>query len=141
MGKVRRTAALALGMAATLAGSVALSSPAMAASSPVEACGGGSYHVIDQAGLGKYATVYLLYNGSTNCVVTWKKAPYAGGTMRISGYLEVPAINKIDSDAGNYRYYAGPVKFSAAGKCIRWGGSYGLSDPFITYHSPLGHCG
>jgi hypothetical protein len=31
----------------------------MAASSPITACGGGSYHVIDQHDLGK-ATIYLL---------------------------------------------------------------------------------
>ncbi|WP_406312617.1 spore-associated protein A [Streptosporangium sp. NBC_01639] len=136
MSKVKRAAALALGMAATLAASVALSAPAMAASSPAAACGGGSYHVIDSHALGGYATVYLLYNGSTNCVVTWKKGSYAGNTTYVDAVLNV--WNTPGAfDAGNYRYYAGPAKAKAPGKCIKWGGAYGSSS----YESPWEHCG
>lgn len=39
---------------------------------PIAACGGGRHHVIDTADLAGAAAVYLMYNGSTDCVVTWK---------------------------------------------------------------------
>ncbi|GAA2394778.1 spore-associated protein A [Nonomuraea africana] len=136
MGVFKRSATLALGVAATLAASVAFSSPAMAASSPIEACGGGSYHVIDSKALGSYATIYLLYNGSYNCVVTWKKSPYAGNTTWVRAVVQAYGSPGV-VDADYYRYYAGPVKVRAPGKCIMWGGSYGS----LWYESPWEHCG
>ncbi|GAA4222671.1 hypothetical protein FHR32_003838 [Streptosporangium album] len=137
MHKLKRSTVVALGMAAALAASVVTSTPAMAASSPVEACGGGSYHVIDSHALGSYATVYLLYNGSTNCVVTWKKAPYAGNTKRVDANLTRSDLNYVKIDGGKFKYYAGPLKISAAGKCVQWGGGYDL----LNWTSGWGHCG
>lgn len=136
MGGFKRSATLALGMAATLAASVALSTPAMAASSPIEACGGGSYHVIDSHAYGSSATTYLLYNGTTNCVVTWKQGSAVGNGAWVRAVVQVYGSPGV-VDADYYRYYAGPVKVKAPGKCIMWGGSYGSSY----WESPWEHCG
>jgi hypothetical protein len=135
LGIIKRSATFALGTAATLAAAATLSSPAMAASSPIEACGGGSYHVIDSHAYGSSAVTYLLYNGKTNCVVTWKTGA-AGNTAWVRAVVQVyGSPGKVDAD--NYRYYAGPVKVDAPGKCIMWGGSYGSQ----WYESPWEHCG
>ncbi|WP_406311514.1 spore-associated protein A [Streptosporangium sp. NBC_01639] len=131
MRRLKQGAALAVATVAALAGTLATGSPAMAASSPIGACGGGSYHEIDRHDLGK-ATVYLLYNGTTNCVVTWKdsrNSTFVNAVIRTTG-------NWIE-DPGNFSTYAGPVKLSAKGKCIQWGGDYGSTQ----YTSPLEHCG
>jgi hypothetical protein len=105
----------------------------MAASSPIAACGGGSYHVIDSHDLGK-ATIYLMYNGSTNCVVTWKDS---SNTLFVTANIKAAGDDYYQEDAGHYSYYAGPVKRSAAGKCITWGGVYDMSS----YQSGWEHCG
>jgi hypothetical protein len=105
----------------------------MAASSPIAACGGGSYHVIDQHDLGK-ATIYLLYNGTANCAVTWKDS---SNTTRV-GVAIYKQSGGYDSDEGNYSTYAGPVKVEAPGTCIFYTGVYG-SGPY--WDSPWGHCG
>lgn len=136
MGGTKRSATLTLGMAATLAASVTLSAPAMAASSPIEACGGGSYHVIDTKALGTSATIYLLYNGSTNCVVTWKQGSAVGQSAWMRAMVQVYG-SPAEVDADHYRYYAGPVKVKAPGKCIMWGGSHGSQ----WWESPWEHCG
>lgn len=132
MRTFKQGAALALATVAALAGTFTTSSPAMAASSPIKACGGGSYHVIDKQDLGK-ATIYLLYNGKTNCVVTWKDSP--------NGKFVAASVRSrskgMDKDAGGYSTYAGPVKVSAAGECIKWGGSYDGDD----WDSRWEHCG
>ncbi|MEU5943845.1 hypothetical protein ABZ807_32910 [Micromonospora sp. NPDC047548] len=135
MSVFKRSATLALGIVATLAASVSWSSPAMAASSPIAACGGGSYHVIDSHAYGSSATTYLLYNGSTNCVVTWKTGA-AGNAAWVRAVVQVYGSPGV-VDADYYRYYAGPVKVNAPGKCIMWGGSYGSQ----WYESPFEHCG
>ena len=63
-----------------LAASLTTSVTAQAASTPEAACGAG-YHAIDHHAL-KISTIWLLYNGSTDCVVVWKtsqigtKTPY-----------------------------------------------------------------
>ncbi|WP_326819843.1 spore-associated protein A [Streptosporangium sp. NBC_01756] len=136
MHKLKRSTVVALGMAAALAASVVTSSPAMAASSPITVCGGGSYHVIDSHALGSYATIYLLYNGSTNCVVTVKKGAYAGNTKYVDAYLTRSDLNYTKIDHGYFKYYAGPVKISAAGKCVKWGGVYDAQG----WTSGWGHC-
>ncbi|MFD8556791.1 spore-associated protein A [Streptosporangium canum] len=132
MRRLKQGAALAVATVAALAGTFATGSPAMAASSPVAACGGGSYHVIDKHDLGK-ATIYLMYNGTTNCVVTWKDSPN-------SAFVLAEIMKKggnLLTDSGNYSTYAGPVKVSARGECIVWGGIYGSTQ----WGSPWSHCG
>lgn len=120
---LKQKAALTLTTAAMLAGSVAESSPADAASSPEATCGSG-YYEIDHHDMGSVAVIYLMYNGSTDCVVTWKTANVGTPT-----YVQAYVIRESDGvdadDDGNYSYYAGPVYLKAPGTCIQWGGYAG----------------
>ncbi|MFG2059152.1 hypothetical protein ACGFI9_34560 [Micromonospora sp. NPDC048930] len=126
---------LALSTTAALVASAVLSSPAMAASTPYEACGGGSNRVIDSHSYGSSAVTYLFYDGSTNCVVTWKTGA-AGNSAWVRAVVQAyGSPGKVDS--GYFHYYAGPVKVYAPGKCIMWGGSYDSQ----WYESPFEHCG
>ncbi|GAA4228623.1 hypothetical protein FHR32_008130 [Streptosporangium album] len=97
-------------------------------------CGGGSYHVIDQFDL-RSATAYLLYNGTTNCVVTWKKT--TGTASYLSAVIRASSGAAFTRDEGQFKIYAGPVKVNAAGKCIQWGGQ----SPEIYFISEWVHCG
>ncbi|MFF3672223.1 M23 family metallopeptidase [Microtetraspora malaysiensis] len=103
---------------------------------PEQVCGSG-YTVIDSAALGSAGTVYLLYNSSNgyNCVTTLKRTSLGTNTAT-SAYLEVQGKSRV-TDSGNFGYYAGPVRASAAGTCVKWGGSAGG----VSYNSPLSHCG
>ncbi|MBB6346244.1 M23 family metallopeptidase [Nonomuraea muscovyensis] len=102
---------------------------------PEEVCGSG-YGVIDSAGLTGGRT-YLLYNSGNgnNCVVTLKTTNL-GSPSAVSAFLE-PQGQSRTTDSGSYAYYAGPVQRSAAGQCVKWGGSVGSSS----YTSPFEHCG
>ncbi|MEU7766654.1 hypothetical protein AB0B25_16185 [Nocardia sp. NPDC049190] len=136
-------ALLALATAAAL--SVVVSPTAQAVATPAEACGN-NYHEIDHHDLGKVARIHLLYNGSTNCVVTAKFSSYAGKSTRM-----LASIAKQNSDGnftqyihddGNYEYYAGPVKVNAAGVCIDWGGGVPVAgEGFSVWMSGRSHCG
>ncbi|MFI6452707.1 M23 family metallopeptidase [Streptosporangium amethystogenes] len=103
---------------------------------PQEVCGSG-YDVIDSAALGSAGTVYLLYNGSNgyNCVTTIKSTSI-GTASATSAYLEVQGATRV-TDSGNFAYYAGPIRASGAGKCVKWGGKVGSAG----YDSPFEHCG
>jgi sialidase-1 len=103
------------------------------------ACGGG-YGVIDSAPLGTggaAGTVYLSYNAANgqNCVSTMKNAS-AGTATATSAYLEVKGSTR-QTDSGSFSYFAGPVKATAADKCVKWGGSAGGQ----AYDSGFEHCG
>ncbi|HZE37918.1 MAG TPA: M23 family metallopeptidase [Stackebrandtia sp.] len=99
-------------------------------------CGSG-YGVVDSAALSNVAQVYLLYNSSTgsNCAVTIKHKN-VGTASATSAFVE-PQGGTRATDSGSFTYYAGPVKVTAKGTCVRWGGSYGST----TYTSPFEHCG
>lgn len=103
---------------------------------PQAACGSG-YQVIDWAGLGSAGAVYLLYNAGNgnNCVATIKHTQI-GTASPVSAFLEVQGSTRT-TDSGSYSYYAGPVRRSAPGSCVKWGGSAGSSS----YTSPFEHCG
>ncbi|MEV0390406.1 peptidoglycan recognition family protein [Nonomuraea sp. NPDC050643] len=103
---------------------------------PESVCGTG-YKVIDQAALGTAGTVFLLYNADNgnNCVTTIKKTSI-GTASAVSAYLEVEGQTRA-TDSGNFAYFAGPVRASAADKCVKWGGKAGAS----VYDSPPEHCG
>ncbi|AWS46143.1 M23 family metallopeptidase [Streptosporangium sp. 'caverna'] len=102
---------------------------------PQEVCGSG-YDVIDSAALGSTGTVYLLYNAANgnNCVTTIKRTSLGTATAT-AAYLEVQGQSRI-TDSGNFAYYAGPVRATAPGKCVKWGGKAGAS----VYDSPFEHC-
>ncbi|MGW4962051.1 N-acetylmuramoyl-L-alanine amidase [Nonomuraea sp. NPDC004186] len=99
-------------------------------------CGTG-YKVIDSAALGSSGTVYLTFNSANgnNCVATIKKASLGKATAT-AAFLEVKGKTRA-TDTGNFDYYAGPIRATAADKCVKWGGKAGTS----TYESPFEHCG
>ncbi|GHH78936.1 M23 family metallopeptidase [Promicromonospora soli] len=103
---------------------------------PTEVCGTG-FSVVDEAALGTVGRTYLLYNSGTgyNCVVTLKSTSL-GTPSAVSAFLE-PEDASRTTDSGSYSYYAGPVKRSAPGTCVKWGGSVGSTS----YTSPFEHCG
>ncbi|WP_344283017.1 hypothetical protein [Actinomadura napierensis] len=109
----------------------------MAASSPIAACGSG-YHVIDQHNLGSGATIYLMYNGSTNCVITWKKTYVGTPTSMAVSITKKNADREGYGENGDFSYYAGPVKIDAAGTCVSWGGS---AEHYGSWYSGWSHCG
>ncbi|MFG3602061.1 serine/threonine-protein kinase [Micromonospora chersina] len=104
-----------------------------------QVCGSG-YQVIDSATLTaggvRKGRVYLLYStaAGTNCVVTLKDAD-VGRATTVTTYLEVQGKAR-QTASGSYQYYAGPVRASAAGVCVKWGGSAGGAS----YASPFEHC-
>lgn len=102
---------------------------------PESVCGSG-YAVIDSAALVGGRT-YLLYNSGngSNCVTTLKTTN-VGKASAMSAFLEPKGASRT-TDSGNFAYYAGPVKRTAPGQCVKWGGSIGSS----TYTSPFEHCG
>ena len=89
MRALTRTVRLALAASAVVAGSIAVAGPANAASTPLGACGSG-YHEIDHQDVKLSGTelgvIHLMYNGSIDCVVTWKTA-YIGKETGVSSPL------------------------------------------------------
>ncbi|MEV5652547.1 hypothetical protein AB0L57_30220 [Nocardia sp. NPDC052254] len=82
-------------------------------------CGDG-FNVIDKHDL-KGGTVFLTYNGRTNCVVTVRDHPgepiSMGAAVRQSKDHSAVVIND-DRKFGEFAY----AKVEAEGKCIDWGG-------------------
>ncbi|KRB71185.1 hypothetical protein ASE03_24450 [Kitasatospora sp. Root187] len=113
-----------------------VAAPAEAATTPSGACGS-SYHQIDHHALGSVADVYLFYNGSTNCAVTWVRSP--NGTTRYDLRVQIERQSDLvmSPDWGYYYYYAGPVTLYAPNTCISWGGSF----EGISWMSGWSHCG
>ncbi|BFV56432.1 spore-associated protein A [Kitasatospora sp. CMC57] len=136
MRKIQRTMALALSALGTAAGLVSVAAPAEAATTPSGACGSG-YYQIDHHALGTVADIYLFYNGSSNCAVTWVRSPNGTRTYDLRVHIERQSDLQDAPDAGFYKYYAGPVKLSAANTCISWGGS----AEGISWASGWSHCG
>ncbi len=132
----QRRAALALSVLAMTAGMVSVSAPAEAASTPSGACGSG-YYQIDHHALGSVADIYLFYNGSSNCAVTWVRSPTGTRTYDLRVHIDRESDLVGSADGGYYKYYAGPVKLSAKGTCISWGG-YAEG---INWGSDWEHCG
>ncbi|MGI5200278.1 spore-associated protein A [Spirillospora sp. CA-108201] len=139
MRKSTQRAVLALSAGTVVAGSTFIASPAMAASTPIGACGGGNYHEVDRHNFKKsgkkVATIYLMYNGKTNCVVTWKTHP---NSKYVAAGVQKLGDSKFKWEGGYYSTYAGPVKRSARGACITWGGRY---DNLAYWTDRWGHCG
>ncbi|SNT54226.1 hypothetical protein SAMN05216276_105813 [Streptosporangium subroseum] len=113
-----------------LAAGVLAANPAYAASNPYtpeRVCGAGFTKVKDgtrplKSGSDTFGHVYLMYNRSTgyNCVVTIKDAFYRTATRTVAT-LTVKGGKKY-TDVGNFKYYAGPVKVRARGKCVSYWG-------------------
>ena len=81
------------------------------------------------------ATVYQLYNGTTNCVVTIKTKSLGKATKVTAGLLVRGSSWAYDT--GKYTYYAGPVKQKATNKCVKFFGYSGGKS----FTSRWGNCG
>jgi hypothetical protein len=105
------------------------------AANPYTAAGvcGSGYSVIDSHDLGS-ATVYLLYSGGTNCVVTL--VHNGTGAVGLNATLAVQG-GASAQNPGLFQWYAGPVRLAAAGDCVEWGGSYESTG----WVSGWSHCG
>ena len=133
-----RTKALAVIGTVTAATAVlGAAGPAQAASAASYAaavCGSGfSPDSNGVFGLGG-GTIYVSYNGSTDCAVNIK-TQNVGTPSETYVYLNGPNASwggNADNgswDGGSYSYYAGPVYTYAPHECIYWGGGDGfISD-------------
>ena len=154
---------------AALLALLAVPSAAGAKTNPYTAAGvcGPGYKVIDRHRM--YATdpsngnpvllaaVVLTYNSArgTNCAVTMKRYR-VGKKKRVFGdHLSVSLAARplgpdtADGDAGEFKYFAGPVYVPARNRCVQWGGAATLlmPDNFVprgyynsAYQSRWEHC-
>jgi hypothetical protein len=114
-----------------LVAGILTTNPAYAVSAPYTpegVCGAGFTKVKGgtsplKSGRDTFGYVYLMYNRSTgyNCVVSiktafYRSATYTTATLTVKG-------GKPKTDAGKFKYYAGPVKVKARGKCVSYWGS------------------
>ncbi|MEW9529777.1 protein kinase [Microbispora sp. NPDC049125] len=99
-------------------------------------CGPG-FAVVGSHSFGGRATTYLLYQASTgkNCVVTLSRYKVPG-KVRMGAVLKVKG-GASGADWGRYTAYAGPLRLTAKGTCVMWGGGYGTA----TWSSAWSHCG
>lgn len=99
-------------------------------------CGSG-YKVVNSRALGGVATIYLLYNSAAgkNCVVTMSRY-VVPAKVAMNAILQVQG-GSSGSNPGRFTVYAGPVRLSAAKKCVIWGGSHGS----LSWKSGWSHCG
>lgn len=112
-----------------------------AAASPASLCGAG-YNQIDSHELPGLSTIYLLYNGNTDCVVNMKTA-YVGQGSFVSAFVWLASTGWTPGqvDQGQYKYYAGPKYVNAPGQCIVWGGAAGPgAGATEEWGSPPSHC-
>ncbi|MEV1005639.1 hypothetical protein [Nonomuraea sp. NPDC050202] len=93
---------------------------------PAQVCGSGFYVQRSQAFNG--GETFQLYNTATkqNCVVTMKRVS-VGKESPVSATLDVQNGGSL-TDSGNYKFYAGPVKLPAPGKCVKFSGSVGADS-------------
>lgn len=77
-----------------------------------------------------------MYNGSTDCAVTWKTA-YIGTPTEVYAGVCIEWGGCVTDDK-NYSYYAGPAKIYASEKCISW---YGEAEHHGAWNSDWVHCG
>ncbi|TQF01637.1 hypothetical protein E6W39_04480 [Kitasatospora acidiphila] len=94
------------------------------ASDPASICGPGYYNVwTDNL---PASTVYVEFNGSTDCAVNIK-TQNIGTPSAVSVYIMGPngASPNNGEDYGKYSYYAGPVYAYAPHSCITWGAGDG----------------
>ncbi|MFC4120074.1 protein kinase domain-containing protein [Nonomuraea zeae] len=93
---------------------------------PAQVCGSGFYVQRSQSFNG--GETFQLYNSGTkqNCVVTMKYVG-VGKESPVSATLDVQDGGSA-TDSGNFKYYAGPVKLSAPGKCVKFSGSVGAGS-------------
>ncbi|MEU4538480.1 hypothetical protein AB0G15_26900 [Streptosporangium sp. NPDC023825] len=150
-GSVTRVVAVTALAAGILAANPAYTAYAASAPyTPEGLCGAGFTRAKDgvrplKSGRDTFGHVYLMYNRSTgyNCVVSiktafYRTATYTTATLTVKG-------SKPKTDAGKFKYYAGPVKVKARGKCVSYWGS--TRDTRLDYaeatggRKTFGNCG
>ncbi|WP_228000688.1 hypothetical protein [Nocardia australiensis] len=134
MFKIKKAVVLCSG-AVGIAALATVIAPATASAATYGGQCGAGHHVIDSHALSS-GTIFLTYDGSTNCVVTVRNQP--GNPVHMTAGLRKAGDGEHTAfDEGNFREYAGPVKLSAKGQCIDWGGMIG-NDVWNGYKT---HCG
>ncbi|MEU7892111.1 hypothetical protein AB0B45_04520 [Nonomuraea sp. NPDC049152] len=123
----------ALAAAVIIGGVLAVPASANAAGYTPEGICGNGFAVVNRAPVDSLGTVYLLYNrrNGLNCAVTIK-SKLQGLSTRTTVELQVKRGpgNRIesDSDTGNFKYYAGPVKLEGKNRCVQFIGT--MSDGY-----------
>ncbi|MFD1536988.1 hypothetical protein [Nonomuraea guangzhouensis] len=140
--------------AVTLLATAGLAAPVGAASgyTPEQLCGSGfntvalgRMPVTDQTNTMR-GQVYLLYSPPTgeHCVVTIK-SDFVGTPTRATATLLVQGLAftapRKEEDAGNFKYYAGPVKANARGRCVSFRGTIESAFRASGGWSGYGDCG
>ena len=157
-------------LCAALAVLAAIPSAASARKNPYTAAGvcGPGFKVIDRHPLYDYnpangrkillASVVLTYNSRTgeNCAATMKRyrvglrRPMFGDFLYVALAARPLGPNTAAGQAGEFKYFAGPVKVPARGRCVQWGGGATLLVPAnfeprgyfeSNYKSRWEHCG
>ncbi|HEY3682762.1 MAG TPA: serine/threonine-protein kinase [Streptosporangiaceae bacterium] len=111
-----------------------------------QACGSG-YRVLESHALYakgyRVATTYLLYNDGNayNCAVTMRSDTGTGsGSGRVTAFLQAHGSGG-HSDAGAYKWYAGPLRVHAPKVCVRYGGSLTTGSATASWTSGYIRCG
>ncbi|MEU4232589.1 hypothetical protein AB0F17_50545 [Nonomuraea sp. NPDC026600] len=150
-----RLAAVTLLATATATAGLAAPADAASGSTPEQVCGSGfntvalgRMPVADQTNTVR-GHVYLLYSPYTgeHCVVTIK-SDFVGTSSRVTATLLVQSVafiapRKVE-DLGNFKYYAGPVKVNAKGRCVSFKGTISLPGSAVQASggwSGYGDCG
>ena len=73
-------------------------------------------------------------------MVTWKTRSI--GTKTFTNAVVQKQGGSLIQDPGDYAYYAGPVKVTAPGTCIMWGGdaTAAAGGFFSLFRSEWSHC-
>lgn len=116
------------------AGAALMIAPTAAEAASYDGVCGAGYWVIDSYGLNG-GTMFLAYNGSTDCVVTVRNTPGAPLYMTAGVKLSGTPWSSSTTDEGDYTTYAGPRYVYAPGHCIDWGGQInGSAKDFYNVH-------
>jgi hypothetical protein len=135
-------------LATLLAGAALASTTLVAGATPASAAGpcGSSYTRVGvyNIGIEKYGyrtgILEVYYSSSTgkNCALTYGDGPYANTTSWKGVTISRGDGSGKDTDADNYKYYAGPVYVSAPGQCID---VEGISPSWTSVKLNNVHCG
>lgn len=95
----------------------------------------GSNYYVQRSHTLSGATVYQLYNGSYNCVVTIKTS-FVGTPTSTNACIQVTG-SSWNCNSGSFKYYAGAVWYYGKDKCVKYFGYHSGTN----YESPWGNCG
>lgn len=134
-------------LATFLAGATLASTVLVAGATPAGATGpcGSSYsrvgvYAISRGDGTRTGTLEVYYSSSTgkNCALTYGYGAYANTTSWKRVTISRGDGSGEDTNAGHFKYYAGPVYVSAAGQCIDVAGTV---PDWVTRELNNVHCG